>query len=79
MDQVRRGTGIAVASSIEATAVGIGRSWDEAEEDRRDEEDVLDGVRERASRRTGVREPRFGGMTTGVVCIGPYLSPSLVE
>lgn len=70
MDQLFRGTGIAVASSIEATDVGIGRSFDEDEDDdRREDAGSLDGVRERASRRTGVREARFGGMTTGMVFV----------
>lgn len=69
MDQDRRGTGIAVASNIEETAAGTGRSWDEEEDDRREALDVLDGVRERASRRTGVREHRFGGITIGVVLV----------
>lgn len=60
-----------MASNIEVKAAGTGRSLDEEEEDRREEPDVLDGVRERASRRTGVREPRFGGITTGVELADP--------
>lgn len=54
MDQVRRGTGIVVASSIDATEVGMVRSFDEEEEDRRDVADVFADGRERGSRRTGV-------------------------
>lgn len=67
VDHDRRGTGIAVASNMEATDGGKGRSLEEDEEDLRDEADGLEGVRDRASRCIGVREPRFGGMTTGVV------------
>ena len=60
---------MAVASSIEATALGIWRSLEEEEEDRREEADVLEGVRRRASRRTGVREVRFDGMPTGTALV----------
>lgn len=68
MDQLFRGTGIAVASNIEATDVGIERSLDEDDEDeRREDAGILDGVRDRVSRRAVVRETRFGGMTTGMV------------
>lgn len=53
---------------MEATDVGIGRSLDDDEDDdRREDAEILDGVRERVSRRTVVREARFGGMTTGMV------------
>ena len=41
---------MAVASSIDATAVGIVRSFDEAEDDRRIDPRFMEGVRERASR-----------------------------
>lgn len=79
MDHDRRGTGIAVASNMEATDGGKGRSLDEdEEEDLRDEADGLDGVRDRASRCTGVREPRFGGITTGVVMVEPEISTWLL-
>jgi hypothetical protein len=54
---------------MEATDGGKGRSLEEDEEDLRDEADGLEGVRDRASRCIGVREPRFGGMTTGVVMV----------
>lgn len=57
---------MAVALSIEATEVGIGRSFEEEEEDdRRDEANALTEGRERVSRRTEVWEPRLGGMTMG--------------
>lgn len=70
MDHDRRGTGMAVASNMEATDKGKGRSFEEEdEEDLRDEADGLDGLRVRASRCGGVREPRFGGITTGVVMV----------
>lgn len=60
--------GMAVASSIELNEVGMRRSLDELEVDRRDTSDVLDGARERPSLRVDiVCEPRLGGMTTGVV------------
>lgn len=72
MDQVRRGTGIAVASSIEVKDVGKGRSLDEEDDDRREDTDVLDGVRKSDSRRTEVRELRLGGITTGLVLSSPY-------
>lgn len=66
MDQPLRGTGIAVASSIEATDAGMGRSLEEDDDDdRRDEAGILDGVRDRDSRRTAVSDARFGGMTMG--------------
>lgn len=74
MDQARRGTGIAVASSIEAREVGIGRSFDEEEDDRREDANVLAGGRERISRRTGVCEARFGGMTIGAAPTNPWIS-----
>jgi hypothetical protein len=65
--RLRRG-GMVVASSIELNDVGMLRSLDELEEDRREVPETLDGVRERLSRRMDtVREPRFGGITTGVV------------
>lgn len=65
---------MAVASSIELNDVGIRRSLDELEVDRRDASDALDGVRERLSLRVAmVREPRLGGITTGVV-LGPWVS-----
>jgi hypothetical protein len=55
---------------MEATDKGKGRSFEEEDEDDlRDETDGLDGVRVRASRCSGVREPRFGGITTGVVMV----------
>jgi hypothetical protein len=63
---------MAVASNIEVNDVGMGRSLDEVEEDRREVSEVLDNARERTSRRAGiVRElqPRFGGITTGIVLI----------
>lgn len=74
LDQVRRGTGMAVASNIDATADGICRSLEDDEEDRREVRevaDVLDGVRGRASRRNGGREARFDGMPTGLVLTDP--------
>jgi hypothetical protein len=74
----RRGTGIAVASNMDATDKGKGRSFEEEEEDLRDEADGLDGVRVRASRCTGVREPRFGGITTGVDMVEPEMPACLV-
>lgn len=77
MDQPLRGTGIAVASSIEATDVGIGRSLEEGDDDdRRDEGESLDRVRERDSRRTAVSDARFGGMTMGTV-VGDSKCPIL--
>lgn len=79
MDHDRRGTGIAVASNTEATDGGKGRSLkDEEEEDLRDEADGLEGVRVRASRCTGVREPRFGGIITGVVMVEPGIFSTLL-
>lgn len=64
-----------MASNIETTDVGMGRSLDEEEDDdRREDSETLDGVRERASRRTGVREPRLGGITTGVALVDPKFS-----
>lgn len=63
---------MAVASNIEMNDVGMGRSFDELEEDRREDSDVFDGVRERLSRFPGIfRETRFGGITTGMVLIDP--------
>lgn len=60
---------MAVASSIETTDVGIGRSFEEDEDDdRREDSRVLVAVR--ASRRTEVRDVRLGGISTGVVFIG---------
>lgn len=47
VDQECLGTGIAVASNIEATAVRKGGSFDEAEDDRRVDPGFLEGVRER--------------------------------
>lgn len=80
MDHDRRGTGIAVASNMEATDSGKGRSFEEDdEEDLRDETGGLYGVRDRASRCNGVREPRFGGITTGVVIVEPGRSQCLVN
>lgn len=74
MFRLRRG-GMAVASNMELNDVGRLRSLDELEEDRRDDSDFLDGVRERLSLRIDmVREPRFGGMTTGVVFVEPRVS-----
>lgn len=70
MDPFRRG--IVVASSMEATDGRMGRSLDESEqEERREDAEYLEGVRERISRRTGVREPRLGGMTTGAAFLSP--------
>ena len=51
-------------------ADGIWLSLDDVEEDRCDDADVLDRVRERDSRRTGVRE-RFEGIPTGMVWVVP--------
>lgn len=66
---------MAVASNIEVNDVGMGRSLDELEEDRREVSEVLDKVRGRVSRRADrVREPRFGGITTGIVLIDPRVS-----
>lgn len=63
-----------VASSIELNDVGMWRSLDELEVDRRDNSDALHGVRDRLSLRIDMfREPRFGGITTGVV-FGPRVS-----
>ena len=73
---MRRGNGIAVASSTEATAVGIGRSWDEEDDDRREVLVGFDGVRDRTSRNTGVREPRLVGIPTGIVLVDPRGSTS---
>lgn len=74
MVQFRRGTGMAVASNIEVNDVGTGRSLDELE-DRREDSEVLDKVRGRVSRRADrVRDPRFGGITTGIVFIDPQVS-----
>lgn len=51
VDHDRRGTGIAVASNMDATDRGNGRSFaDDEDEDRRDEVAALDVVRERGSR-----------------------------
>lgn len=70
MDQLRRG--INVASKIEATDGRTGRSFDDSEQEERREVAVgLEGVRERISRRTGVRAPRFGGIITGVAFFNP--------
>jgi hypothetical protein len=53
VDHDRRGTGIAVALSIEATEMGMFRSFDEEDDDeRRDDADVLAEGRERGSRWT---------------------------
>jgi hypothetical protein len=80
VDHDRRGTGIVVASNMEATDSGKRRSFEEDdEEDLRDETAGLYGVRDRASRCTGVREPRFGGITTGVVIVEPGRSACLVN
>lgn len=58
---------MAVASSIELNDVGMWRSLDELEVDRRDDSDVFEGVRDRLSlRMERFREPRFGGITTGL-------------
>lgn len=58
---------MAVASSIELNDVGMWRSLDELEVDRRDESEILDGVRFRLSLcMERLREPRFGGITTGL-------------
>jgi hypothetical protein len=62
---------------MEATDKGKGRSFEEDEEDLRDEAGGLDGVRVRASRCSGVREPRFGGITTGVVVVEPEMPACL--
>jgi hypothetical protein len=65
--RLRRG-GMAVASNIELNDVGMLRSLDELEGDRREVSEILDGVQGRLSLRIDtVREPRFGGITTGVV------------
>lgn len=74
MVQFRRGTGMAVASNIEVNDVGKGRSLDELE-DRREDPGVFDKVGGRVSRRADrVREPRFGGITTGIVFMDPRVS-----
>lgn len=63
---------MAVASNMETNDVGMRRSFDELEEDRREDSDVFDGVRDRLLRRSDiVREPRFGGIPTGVVLVDP--------
>jgi hypothetical protein len=62
---------MAVASSIEVNDVGMWRSLDELDDDRRETSDVLEGARDRLPWRAAiVREPRFGGITTGMlVCL----------
>ena len=67
---------MAVALSIEATEVGMCRSFDEEEDDRRDEANALTEGRERVSRRSEVWEPRLGGMTMGEALVNP---PSPVD
>lgn len=65
--RLRRG-GMVVASSIELNDVGMWRSLDELEVDRRDNSEPFEGVRDRLSLCIDIfREPRLGGITTGVV------------
>jgi hypothetical protein len=64
---------------MEATAERMGRSLDEEEDERLEDAESLEGVRERVSRRRGVREPRFGGITTGAAFFNPRPSVLLEE
>lgn len=66
-----------MASRMETTDVGKGRSLDEEDDDRREYVDILEGVRDRASRHIGVRESCFRGIATGKVSVDPGCSTVL--